>query len=214
MPKKNSEIDSLLPILKILEDRTDEENMLTKVEILDILGEKYHIFIDERQFYRKIEALQKNGFEVETKRSSRYTYYFLRRSRLNREEWIYLMYLLMGNRDISYGETKKIIQSLEKMSVCRESRRYYMQHRGQMTKYKTPVNTLGNFSVILDAIDHEQSFSCKLMQETEGEPVFSARKTFTPLGFFFRNNRLIIRVRKGEGEAEIPLVAILDAELE
>ena len=210
MTKKNS----LLALLKIFEDNTDDDNKLSKKKILGILAAKYGIDMEEKQFYRKIQELKDNGYAIEMQRIGKSTYYFMRKSRLTKEEWIYLICLLMGNRDLSVAETRKIVQSLEGMSVCLKSRAYYQKYRGQMTRYKTPVNTLNNFSVVLDAIDNGLPFSCKLKEEAEGEICFSERKTLLPTGFFFRNNRVYLRIREGEGEAEIPLHQIIDAEIE
>lgn len=204
--------NSLVSLLKIFEDYTDDSNMLTKKQILEVLENEYDINMGEKAFYRNVDKLKDNGYNIEIKKS-RTTYYFLRRSRLTREEWIYLMCLIMQSNDLSEAETNKIIGSLQNMSVCYKSIDYFHKYEKLKSGNKTPINILKNFGCILNAIDSGCKVSCKTYTENNGEIVCSPRFCFTPLGFYFEDHRIVIKA-DGCDTPTIYLYQILDAELE
>ena len=52
-----------LQILRILEENTDMEHMLSKQDILQKLADRYETYIEEGAFYRKIEELEEAGYD-------------------------------------------------------------------------------------------------------------------------------------------------------
>ena len=81
--------NTVLRLLQIFENETDSEHALTKVEIIDLLERGGYEKINEKQFYRKVDELRENGYDIEI-RKGKQTRYFLRKNRLTKEEWIYL----------------------------------------------------------------------------------------------------------------------------
>lgn len=73
--KKHSE----LYILKILTEYTDENHILSRREIQDILKEKYGIELDRRTFYAALEVLDNMGFDIATYEENRKGYYLRER---------------------------------------------------------------------------------------------------------------------------------------
>ena len=123
--------NTVLKLLQIFENLTDDEHMLTKNQIMQELVDEGYESIGDKQFYRKIDELKENGYQIEMKKGKS-TYYYLKRSRLKREEWVYLLTLLLGSKDLSRKETNYIIEALENMSVCLASVDY---SRAEMLGY-------------------------------------------------------------------------------
>lgn len=73
--KKHSE----LYILKILKEYTDENHLLSRKEIQEILKEEYGIEIDRRTFYSALDVLDRMGVDIATFGENRRGYYLLER---------------------------------------------------------------------------------------------------------------------------------------
>ena len=73
--KKHSE----LYILKILTEYTDENHLLSRKEIQDILKEEYGIIIDRRTFYSALNVLDRMGIDIATFEENRRGYYLRER---------------------------------------------------------------------------------------------------------------------------------------
>ncbi len=182
--------NTVLKLLQIFENYTDDEHMLTKSQILQELSDD-GFSIEEKQFYRKIDELKDNGYQIETKKGKS-TYYYLKRSRLKREEWVYLLTLLLGNKDLSRKETNYIIEALENMTVCLSSVDYMLDRKEKMTADKSKFGQLKNFKVILKAIEEKRAIEYTLLSYDEGEPKYSERKTLLPIDFVAEDSRIYI----------------------
>lgn len=182
--------NTVLKLLQIFENYTDDEHMLTKSQILQELSDD-GFSIEEKQFYRKIDELKDNGYQIETKKGKS-TYYYLKRSRLKREEWVYLLTLLLGNKDLSRKETNHIIEALENMTVCLSSVDYMLDRKEKMTADKSKFGQLKNFKVILKAIEEKRTVEYTLLSYDEGEPRCSERKTLLPVDFVAEDSRIYI----------------------
>lgn len=68
-----------LYILKILTEFTDENHILSRREIQDILGREYGKEIDRRTFYAALEVLDKMGIDIATYEENRKGYYLRER---------------------------------------------------------------------------------------------------------------------------------------
>ncbi len=183
--------NTVLKLLQIFEDKTDDEHMLTKQEILQELSNEGYDSINEKQFYRKIKELRDNGYEIESQKG-RSTYYYLKRSRLNKAEWIFLLTLILGNKDLSRKETNQIVDALENMAVCISSVDYVRQRKEKMTADKSKFGQLKNFKVILKAIEEKRAIEYTLLSYDEGEPKYSERKTLLPVDFLAEDSRIYI----------------------
>ncbi len=189
--------NTILKLLQIFEDKTDEEHMLTKNEILQELADEGYETINEKQFYRKIEELRENGYRIESKKG-RSTYYYLKRSRLTKAEWTYLLTLLLNNKDLSVKETNHMIDALENMAVCVSSVEYMRNRKERMATDKSKFGQLKNFKVILQAIEEHRSVEYTQLSYEGSRPVFFERKTLAPVDFTAMDNRVYICTREGE----------------
>ncbi len=201
--------NTVLKLLQIFEDKTDDEHMLTKQQILQELSDEGYDSINEKQFYRKIEELRENGYKIESKKG-RSTYYYLKRSRLNKAEWIFLLTLILGNKDLSRKETNQIVAALENMAVCISSVDYVRQRKEKMTADKSQFGQLNNFKVILNAIEGKKAVEYTPLSYEGDTPVFGERTMLTPMDFAARENRIYIISDKNEA---ILLANMLDLEI-
>lgn len=57
---------SVLALLKILEEHSDEEHILSQPELLNLLDTIYHVNLDRRTLYKNVEMLQNFGYDIST----------------------------------------------------------------------------------------------------------------------------------------------------
>ena len=131
--------NTVLRLLQIFENETDADHALTKAEIMEFLEHEGYEKINEKQFYRKVDELRENGYDIEV-RKGKQTRYFLRKNRLTKEEWIFLLTLILGSKDLSKKETRRIIDCLESMSVCFKSIDYTEDYKDKMSAEKSPFS--------------------------------------------------------------------------
>ena len=201
--------NTVLKLLQIFENLTDDEHMLTKNQIMQELVDEGYESIGDNQFYRKIDELKENGYQIEMKKGKS-TYYYLKRSRLKREEWVYLLTLLLGNKDLSRKETNHIIEALENMSVCLASVDYMSDRKERMAADKSKFGQLSNFKVILKAMEEKKAVEYTLLSCENGENKYSERKTLFPVDFTAKDSRIYILSEKNE---KILLADMLDLEM-
>ncbi len=204
--------NTVLRLLQIFEEETDDEHMLTKAEILQILASEGFDSINEKQFYRKIQELIDNGYNIETKKGKS-TYYFMRKSRLNKEEWIYLLTMILSNKDLSKKETKHMIDALENMSICYKSIEYAKKYKEKINCEKSKINQLSNFRVFLKAMDENKLFKCKQFKKIGNEYEFSDIKILQAIDYYMKDNQLILIVMEDKQRKEYYLNTMIDFEI-
>lgn len=203
--------NTVLQLLHIFEDNTDNEHALTKAEILQKLQDE-GFSMEEKQFYRKVQELNENGYHIEIQKG-RQTKYFLRKSRLSKEEWIFLLTLILGSKDLSNKETKHIIECLERMSICYNSIDYAEEYKNKIVVEKSKYNQLKNFHVILNAIDKDKIVECKTARQINGVWDISELKTLKPVSFTSKDNRIIINVIEKNIKTDYFLSELIDVEI-
>lgn len=55
---------SVIALLKILEEHSDEEHILSQPELLGLLDTIYHVNLDRRTLYKNVEMLQNFGYDI------------------------------------------------------------------------------------------------------------------------------------------------------
>jgi predicted DNA-binding transcriptional regulator YafY len=203
--------NTVLRLLQIFENETDADHALTKVEIMEILEHEGYEKINEKQFYRKVDELRENGYDIEVHKGKQ-TRYFLRKNRLTKEEWIFLLTLILGSKDLSKKETRRIIDCLESMSVCFKSIDYAEDYKDKMSAEKSPFSQLNNFRVILKAIEEKKKISCKQIVD-RGNLIFSEEKQIEGLDFGAENNRIIIYGIENGEKVSYLLGDLIDVEI-
>ncbi|MBQ9919224.1 MAG: hypothetical protein IJO49_00205 [Clostridia bacterium] len=65
--------NTVLKLLQIFENETDNEHALTKVEVLQKLQDE-GFAMEEKQFYRKVQELKDNGYDIEIQKGRQTKY--------------------------------------------------------------------------------------------------------------------------------------------
>ena len=71
---------SVLALLKILEEHSDEEHILSQPELLGLLETIYHVNLDRRTLYKNVEMLQDFGYDISTYSENGKGYYLRERA--------------------------------------------------------------------------------------------------------------------------------------
>lgn len=79
MPRNPNQKLKLLYLLKILQERTDDEHAITLAQILEALS-GYGITAERKSIYDDLEALRVYGVDVEMRKEKNYEYYIANRS--------------------------------------------------------------------------------------------------------------------------------------
>lgn len=205
-------MNNILDFLQIFEDETDNEHMLTKSQILGKLEERGYEGINEKQFYRKIKELQSYGYPVEMKRGKQ-TKYFMRKDRLTKEEWIFLLTIILDSKDLSDKETAHILKCLKAANISAECTHYANAFEKKTKTDKSKFNQLDNFCVLLSAIDGKKSVTCKTFSLNNGNYVFSDEKQLKPYDYAAENNRIVIYVQENGKREKYFLNEMIDVEI-
>lgn len=204
--------NTVLRILQILEEETDSEHALTKAEILQRLEDEGYESINEKQFYRKIEELKENKYPVEICKGRR-TYYYLRRDRLNKEEWVYLLTLLLADNDLSERETYHILTCLQSGNISCFCRDIADEVEGKLSPHKSKIGSLGNFRVILHAMEKKCGVEYTFFSEQNGEKEFSERRKMIPLDYTAEGHKIVIFAEEDGEQKKLYLKNLIDVEL-
>lgn len=70
---------SVIALLKILEEYSDENHILTQPKLLNLLKTIYHLDLDRRTLYKNIEMLQDFGYDISTFADNGKGYYLIDR---------------------------------------------------------------------------------------------------------------------------------------
>ncbi len=70
---------SIIALLKILEEHSDEEHILTQPKLLELLETIYHVNLDRRTLYKNVEMLQNIGYDISTYSENGKGYYLRER---------------------------------------------------------------------------------------------------------------------------------------
>ena len=202
-----------LQILRILEENTDREHMLSKEDILQELGNIYDTYIGEGAFYRKIEELEEAGYKIVHTRG-RTTKYCLDVPRLTKEELLYLSAMIKGSPDLSAVEAERMITSISSMSVHRQAVPHLDKYSGLLEANNTATNQIKKFGLIVSAIEGGKAISCKCYKiNKEGEYLFSDEKILYPKSFYFDGKDCIVTASECKKEVSYLLRELINVEL-
>lgn len=102
---------SILALLKILEEYSDESHLLTRNQITDLLEEKYNLKVDRRTLYRNIEMLIDFGYDIETY-SDNNKGYFLRERQFENSEVLLLCNAVHASHFIPDKSSNELVAKL------------------------------------------------------------------------------------------------------
>lgn len=102
---------SVLALLRILEEHSDEEHILTQPELLGLLETIYHVDLDRRTLYKNVEMLQNFGYDISTYSENGKGYY-LRDRKLEPSQVNILCNAIHSSTFIPSRSSKELIDKL------------------------------------------------------------------------------------------------------
>lgn len=121
----------LLYLMKILLDRTDDDNSLTMPELISALGE-YGIEAERKSLYADINALREYGIDIETRRGKSVGYYVANRL-FELPELKLLVDAVQSSRFITTKKSNELIKKLSSLASGYEAtqmrRQVYVANR-------------------------------------------------------------------------------------
>lgn len=119
MAKSSNQKLKLLYLLKILEERTDDNHSLSMDEIISALGE-YGISAERKSIYDDFEALRLFGADVE-KRKDKTTRYYIASRRFELPELKLLVDAVQSSKFITHKKSNDLIGKIESMASTHEA---------------------------------------------------------------------------------------------
>ncbi len=123
----------LLYLMKILTERTDENNMLTANELCEILQSEYDVPAERKSIYADIAALQEFGLDI-VQQKGRAPGYYLASRQFELAELKLLVDAMQASRSITAKKTDELIRKLESLASREDAR----QLQQQVFLYKRP----------------------------------------------------------------------------
>lgn len=119
MARSSNQKRKILYLMKIFEERTDEEHALSAAELIKCL-EEYQVTAERKSIYRDIEDLQMFGMDI-IKSKEKGGYYLAGRS-FELPELKLLVDAVQASRFITYRKSEELIRKLESLTSCYNAR--------------------------------------------------------------------------------------------
>ena len=113
MPKQEGQKSKLLALLRILEQKTDENHLLNVPQLVELL-EQQGIRCERKSVYSDIEALEALGYDIRLQRG-RGGGYFLASRTFELAELKLLVDAVQASRVVSGNTSRRLIRKLEKL---------------------------------------------------------------------------------------------------
>lgn len=126
MPKTTNQKLKLLYLLKILNEKTDENHCLTTQELIDELA-SYDIKAERKSIYDDIECLNVFGYEVEYIKAKKGGGYYLAERDFELPELKLLVDAVQSSRFITQKKSRELIAKIEKLAGPYEGKRLQRQ---------------------------------------------------------------------------------------
>jgi len=112
MGKSNNQKLKLISLLKILEEKTDENHKLNTTQLIDELA-KDDIIAERKSIYADIEALKNLGYDIDIDKSRNGGYYMASRP-IEKHEMVILVDAIASSKFITLKKSSELIAKLEK----------------------------------------------------------------------------------------------------
>ena len=126
MPKSENQKLKLLYIIRILEEKTDEEHAITTPDLIVEL-EKYNISAERKSIYNDIGQLQQYGYDIVNNKSKVNGGYYLASRRFELPELKLLVDAVQSSKFITKTKSTDLIKKLESFSSIYEAKQLQRQ---------------------------------------------------------------------------------------
>ena len=135
MPKQEGQKSKLLTLLRILEQKTDEEHLLNVPQLVQLL-EQQGILAERKSIYSDIDTLRSLGFDIQLQRGRGGGYWLASRT-FELSELKLLVDAVQASKVISARTSRKLIHKLE--ALCSDYEGSQLQR--QVDRKSTRLNS-------------------------------------------------------------------------
>lgn len=125
MPKSSKQKLKLLYLMKILLEKTDENDSITVTEIIEELSH-YDILAERKSIYDDLEALRVYGYHIE-KVKSKTTSYYIANHIFELSELKILVDLVQSSKFITHNKSLELIKKIESLASCNQAKELHRQ---------------------------------------------------------------------------------------
>ncbi len=173
MPKSFNQKLKILYLMKILQEKTDQDHPVpVKDIILDLEG--YGINVERKTVYDDIETLRLFGMDIRSRRGKASGYYLADRT-FQLPELKFLMDAVQSSKFITEGQSRILVKKLESLASVHETRKL----QGQVME-KQGIKTVNeeiytNIEMIYDAIAQNQQITFHYYEWTVSKKLVKKR---------------------------------------
>jgi len=120
MPTSQNQKMKLVYLMKILQERTDENHSLTVQELIIALNE-YGVEAERKSIYSDMESLRQYGLNIETRKSKKFGYYIASRQ-FELPELKLLVDAVQSSRFITQRKSNMLIQKLSSLTSSHQAK--------------------------------------------------------------------------------------------
>lgn len=216
--KRGRSKEIALELLKILEENTDKDNLLSKRELLELHSLEYgnagENRLQEKTFYLKMDEIHEAGFPVK-RTKGKTTRYYLDDVRLTRDELLFLVSMIKTSPDLGEEEAEALSKKLLCMRAHKQAREYVEENSSIAKEYHNPISKqILYYARIARAIKQAGKISCKYILSRENGHRFSDTRIVRPLQILFSRNGIQVTLDDNGVRKYLPLRDIIDIENE
>lgn len=165
MPKSENQKQKLLYIIKILQEYTDEDHVISTKDLIEKLRAN-DISAERKSIYADIQCLQDFGFDIMQKKGKTESGYYLASREFELAELKLLVDAVQSSRFVTEKKSRELIQKLEKQASTYQARQLHRQVK-VLGRVKTENEKI-YYSVvtIYTAIDADRQISFSYLEWT------------------------------------------------
>ncbi len=152
---------SIIYVLKVLEEYSDENHLLTQQEIIDKIYENYELLLERKSVANSISILQDMGYDIN--KGERGGFYLLDRI-FNASEAQYLIDALFSSKSISGKQAKKLSDSISSTLSKYQRKQYNYIYKANDINRNINSDFFLNIELLSDAIKNKKKISFKYIQ--------------------------------------------------
>ena len=195
--KRGRSKEIALELLKVLEENTDKNHLLSKEQIIQKHLNQYRTDneekgIQEKTFYVKIDEIEAAGFPIKRTKGKTTRYY------------------------LGEEEAEVLSKKLLSIRAHKKAKEYVKQHSFIVKERHNPVSKQIHYlAVLLEAKRRAGKVSCKIVLSREGGYKFSERLTIYPRQIDFTRKGILVSFdHNGVTKYDVPLRDLIDIEPE
>jgi hypothetical protein len=179
---------SIIYILNILKEETDESHFLKQAEIAKKVNEKYGISIERKAISRSLTLLEELGYDINKNKNSGYALFA---REFDESEIQYLADAIFSSKSISGNEAQKLCDSLSN-TLSKYKRKDFSYLNKNVDINRTPSrDVFYNINIISEAIKKKKEISFEYLRYDENGKLHNARDNWRMKGispYYLVNN--------------------------